>query len=105
LLGGSYRGQEVLELQYQGLKPIVQTYQELNCQQFDGKGNLISLIDSLNAITHGYTYDSLDRLLTAEGTGTNPLQNTGHRVKSSGPVAQMKIAGIIHTSYKHGKKK
>jgi YD repeat-containing protein len=77
LLGGSYRGQEVLELQYQGLKPIVQTYQELNCQQFDGKGNLISLIDSLNAITHGYTYDSLDRLLTAEGTGTNPLQNTG----------------------------
>ena len=48
------------------------TYQNLDYQQFDGKGNLITLADNLNAITHGYTYDSLDRLLTANGAGANP---------------------------------
>jgi YD repeat-containing protein len=50
----------------------IETYQDLNYQQFDGKGNLITLIDNLNAITHNHTYDSLDRLLTAQGVGTNP---------------------------------
>lgn len=48
------------------------TYQNLDYQQFDGKGNLITLADNLNAINHGYTYDSLDRLLTSNGAGTNP---------------------------------
>lgn len=52
------------------------TYQNLNYQTFDGKGNLLTLADSLNSITHGYTYDSLDRLLTATGTGTNPYSQS-----------------------------
>jgi RHS repeat-associated protein len=48
------------------------TYQNLDYQQFDGKGNLITLADTLNGITHSYTYDPLDRLLIANGVGTNP---------------------------------
>jgi RHS repeat-associated protein len=52
------------------------TFQDLNYQLFDGKGNVITLIDSLNAITHSYTYDSLDRLLTANGVGTNPYSQS-----------------------------
>lgn len=50
----------------------VETYQDLNYQEFDGKGNVITLVDNLNGIAHGYTYDALDRLLAANGTGTNP---------------------------------
>ncbi len=53
-----------------------ETYQNLNYQQFDGKGNIITIADNLNAITHGYTYDTLDRLLTAHGTGTNPYSQS-----------------------------
>ena len=53
-----------------------ETYQNLDYQQFDGKGNLITLADTLNSITHGYTYDSLDRLLTAQGAGTNPYSQS-----------------------------
>jgi RHS repeat-associated protein len=49
-----------------------ETYQNLDYQQFDGKGNLITLADTLNGITHSYTYDPLDRLLIANGVGTNP---------------------------------
>ena len=52
------------------------TFQDLNYQLFDGKGNVITLIDNLNAITHNYTYDSLDRLLTANGVGTNPYSQS-----------------------------
>jgi len=52
------------------------TYQNLDYQQFDGKGNLITLADTLNGITHSYTYDSLDRLLTANGVGTNPYSHS-----------------------------
>jgi len=52
------------------------TYQNLDYQQFDGKGNIITIADNLNAITHGYTYDTLDRLLTAQGTGTNPYSQS-----------------------------
>jgi len=48
------------------------TYQNLDYQQFDGKGNLITLADTLNGITHSYVYDPLDRLLIANGVGTNP---------------------------------
>jgi RHS repeat-associated protein len=48
------------------------TYQNLDYQQFDGKGNITNIYDSLNGITHSYTYDSLDRLLTASGAGNNP---------------------------------
>jgi RHS repeat-associated protein len=53
-----------------------ETYQNLHYQQFDGKGNLITLIDNLNSITHSHTYDALDRLLTAQGTGTNPYSQS-----------------------------
>jgi RHS repeat-associated protein len=53
-----------------------ETYQNLNYQQFDGKGNLITLADALNGITHSYTYDFLDRLLTANGVGNNPYTQT-----------------------------
>jgi RHS repeat-associated protein len=52
------------------------TFQDLNYQQFDGKGNIITIADALNGITHGYTYDSLDRLLTANGVGTNPYSQS-----------------------------
>jgi RHS repeat-associated protein len=54
----------------------VETYQNLDYQHWDGKGNLITQIDNLNGITHGYTYDSLDRLITANGTGTNPYSQS-----------------------------
>jgi RHS repeat-associated protein len=47
------------------------TYQNLDYQQFDGRGNLITLADASNGITHSYTYDPLNRLLTANGAGTN----------------------------------
>jgi RHS repeat-associated protein len=43
------------------------TYQNLDYQQFDGKGNILTLADTLNGVTHTYTYDNLDRLLTAKG--------------------------------------
>jgi hypothetical protein len=49
-----------------------ETHQDLNCQQYDEKGNIISLIDNLNSINHSHTYDSLDRLLTTTGAGNNP---------------------------------
>jgi len=52
------------------------TYQDIDYQQFDGKGNLITLVDNLNSITHTHTYDSLDRLLTANGIGTNPYSQS-----------------------------
>ena len=47
------------------------TYQNLDYQQFDGRGNLVTLADTLNGINHSYTYDPLNRLLTANGVGTN----------------------------------
>ena len=50
----------------------VATYQNLSYDQFDGKGNLIHLTDTQNNLSHSYSYDSLDRLLTAGGTGSNP---------------------------------
>jgi hypothetical protein len=31
------------------------TYQNLDYQQFDGRGNLITLADALNGITHSFT--------------------------------------------------
>jgi RHS repeat-associated protein len=43
------------------------TYQDLNYQQFDPKGNITTLLDNLNGITHTYGYDSLDRLDWAKG--------------------------------------
>src|SRR4030042_1890044 len=52
------------------------TYQNLNYQQFDGKGNLFTLADTLNGITHSYVYDPLDRLQTANGIGTNPYNQS-----------------------------
>lgn len=54
----------------------VETYQNLDYQNWDGKGNLVTLADLLNSITHSYTYDYLDRLLTANGAGTNPYSQS-----------------------------
>jgi YD repeat-containing protein len=51
---------------------VLHAYQNLSYDHFDGKGNLIHLTDTQNNITHSYTYDSLDRLLSAGGTGSNP---------------------------------
>ena len=48
-----------------------ETYQNLDYQQFDGVGNIKILADSLNNITHNYTYDHLNRLTLANGAGTN----------------------------------
>jgi len=55
-------------------KPGTPAYQNLNYQQYDGKGNIISLVDSVNNITHSYIYDSLDRLREANGGGAYPTQ-------------------------------
>ena len=38
----------------------LETYQYLNYQLFDGKGNLITLVDNLNSITYTHTYDALE---------------------------------------------
>jgi YD repeat-containing protein len=46
------------------------TLQDL-AYQYDLKGNMTSLTDTVNNITHTYTYDGLNRLLTATGQGTN----------------------------------
>ena len=53
----------------------VATYQNL-AYQYDFKGNITTLTDTENGITHAYTYDNLDRLLTATGTGQNPYSQT-----------------------------
>ncbi len=53
-----------------------ETYQNLDYQQFDGKGNIITIVDHLNGITHNHTYDALDRLLTAQGVGNNPYNQS-----------------------------
>ena len=45
----------------------INTYQNLDYQQFDGKGNLETLVDNLNGITHTYGYDPLDRLDWGKG--------------------------------------
>jgi YD repeat-containing protein len=52
-------------------KPGTPAYQQLG-YQYDPNGNITILTDTKNNITHSYTYDSLDRLLTAQGAGTNP---------------------------------
>jgi RHS repeat-associated protein len=45
-------------------------YQNLT-YQYDPKGNISTLTDSVNGITHNYGYDSLDRLTSAAGAGPN----------------------------------
>ena len=50
---------------------VTATYQNLDYQQFDGVGNIKILADSVNNITHNYTYDHLNRLTLANGVGTN----------------------------------
>jgi hypothetical protein len=54
----------------------VATYQKLIYDQFDGKGNLVSLNDVQNNLVHDYTHDSLDRILTANGTGATPYSQS-----------------------------
>ncbi len=49
-------------------------YQNLS-YQYDQKGNISILTDSVNNITHSYTYDSLDRLTEANGGGAYPTQS------------------------------
>lgn len=46
------------------------TLQDLS-YEYDPGGNITKLTDAVNDITHTYTYDALDRLLTAEGEGKN----------------------------------
>ena len=43
---------------------------------YDLKGNILTLTDTVNSITHTYTYDNLDRLTSATGTGTNGYTQT-----------------------------
>jgi RHS repeat-associated protein len=52
-------------------KPATPAYQQLG-YQYDPNGNIATLTDTRNNITHSYTYDALDRLLTAQGAGTDP---------------------------------
>jgi YD repeat-containing protein len=54
---------------------VSNTLQDLT-YQFDAKGNITTLTDAVNNIAHTYTYDSLNRLLSATGTGTNPYTET-----------------------------
>jgi len=53
----------------------VATYQNL-AYQYDLKGNITTLMDTVNSLTHAYAYDYLDRLLSAAGTGQNPYSQT-----------------------------
>jgi YD repeat-containing protein len=53
----------------------VASYQNL-IYQYDGKVNITGINDQANGITHSYTYDSLDRLLTANGAGNNPYSQS-----------------------------
>ena len=53
----------------------VATYQNLT-YQYDLKGNITTLTDSFNSITHTYTYDNLDRLVSAVGTGQGSYSQT-----------------------------
>ena len=65
----------LLTQKFVGMNPT-ETYQNLNYQQFDGKGNIITLVDGKNGITHNYTYDALDRLTSANGNnGTSYSQS------------------------------
>ena len=43
---------------------------------YDLKGNILTLADMVNNITHTYAYDALDRLVTANGTGSTPYSHT-----------------------------
>jgi RHS repeat-associated protein len=52
------------------------TYQNLDYQQFDGKGNIITLIDNKNSITHSYAYDALNRLTSANGNNGTTYSQT-----------------------------
>jgi RHS repeat-associated protein len=57
-----------------------QDYQNLS-YGYDAKGNITTITDSINyfhtgTISHTYTYDALDRLKTAIGTGTNWYDHT-----------------------------
>lgn len=45
----------------------VETFQDLDYQQFDGNGSIITLADNKNVITHRFAYDPLNRLITATG--------------------------------------
>ena len=58
----------------QGQNPVA-TLQNLS-YDYDLKGNITTLTDTVNTITHTYTYDALDRLVTANGTGSNPYSHT-----------------------------
>ncbi|MDD5008374.1 MAG: toxin TcdB middle/N-terminal domain-containing protein, partial [Syntrophorhabdaceae bacterium] len=58
----------------QGQNPVA-TLQNLS-YEYDLKGNITTLTDTVNTITHTYTYDALDRLTTANGTGSNPYSHT-----------------------------
>jgi len=53
----------------------VSTYQNLS-YQYDGKVNITVINNQGNGITHNYTYDSLDRLLTGNGAGNNPYSQS-----------------------------
>ncbi len=57
------------------IDPVNDTYQNLN-YGYDEKGNIATVVDTKNGITHSYTYDHLDRLLTAIGAGNNPYNET-----------------------------
>jgi RHS repeat-associated protein len=50
--------------------PII-SYQNLT-YTYDEKGNIGTIADTQNSITHTCTYDYLDRLSTTSGTGSNP---------------------------------
>jgi RHS repeat-associated protein len=44
--------------------------------EYDAKGNILFIDDDQNGYVHGYTYDSLDRLKTAQDTGRGTYNHT-----------------------------
>jgi len=70
------------------IDPVNDTYQALN-YQYDEKGNILTLVDSKNGITHSHIYDPLDRLTLAKG-------NNGSAYNQS--YAYDRIGNIIYKS-------
>jgi RHS repeat-associated protein len=75
----------------------VSTLQDL-AYQFDPKGNITTLTDTANNITHTYTYDNLSRLLTATGTGSNPYAQS-YAYDRIGNITNKSDVGNYHYNY------
>ncbi len=67
---------------------VESTLQDLT-YQYDAKGNVAVVTDSVKGITHAYEYDDLNRLARAQGTGSSSYEQT---------YAYDRIGNITHKS-------